>query len=169
MKDMLLTPDVLSVPNHGINHLHADQLAFCMNQLLADVFVLYMMTKNFHWHLHGPRFRDLHLLFDEQADQLFAMTDTIAERVRKIGCVTLRSLGEVCKTAELTEDERVAPSAEDMLQTLQDRNTLLLKELHSVHYLCGQLMDFGTSALIETWIDETERRIWFLFECSQAD
>ena len=135
-----------------------------LRKLLADVFALYVKTKNFHWHLSGPHFRDYHLLLDEHATQIFAMTDDIAERARKIGGTTIRSVSDVSKHQRLKDnnDEGVAP--EDMLAELRTDNLELTRNLRSAHELCEKHKDVATASLIENWIDETERRTWFLSE-----
>jgi starvation-inducible DNA-binding protein len=133
-----------------------------LRDLLADVFALYIKTKNFHWHVSGPHFRDYHLLLDEQAAQLFAMTDNIAERARKIGATSLRSIGDIARHQRLRDnnDEFVAPN--DMLAELAADNQQLTRSLRKVHEVCDQHNDLATASLIEVWIDETERRTWFL-------
>ena len=135
-----------------------------LRQLLADVFSLYMKTKNFHWHMSGPHFRDYHLLLDEQSQQIFAMTDDIAERARKIGGTTLHSISDISKHQRLKDNnaERVAP--EDMLTELRTDNQELTRNLRVAHELCEKHNDVATASLIENWIDETERRTWFLCE-----
>ena len=135
-----------------------------LRKLLADVFALYVKTKNFHWHISGPHFRDYHLLLDEHGTQIFAMTDDIAERARKIGGTTIRSIGDVSKHQRLKDnnDEGVAP--EDMLVELRADNLELTRNLRSAHELCEKHNDVATASLIENWIDETERRTWFLSE-----
>ena len=138
-----------------------------MNAILADVFALYMKTKNFHWHMSGPHFRDYHLLLDEQADQLFAMTDPIAERVRKIGGMTLRSIGQISKTQRVLDNNAEYVEPLDMLAELADDNRTLVAHLREVHNVCDDHRDVATASLIEVWIDETERRAWFLFEATR--
>jgi starvation-inducible DNA-binding protein len=135
-----------------------------LRKLLADVFALYVKTKNFHWHMSGRHFRDYHLLLDEHGEQIFAMTDDIAERARKIGGTTLHSIGDISKHQRLKDNnaERVAP--EDMLSELRADNQELTRTLRSVHELCDKHNDVATASLIENWIDETERRTWFLSE-----
>jgi starvation-inducible DNA-binding protein len=135
-----------------------------LRHLLADVFALYIKTKNFHWHMSGSHFRDYHLLLDEQGEQIFAMTDVIAERARKLGGTTLRSIGDISRHQRLkdSDDEGMAP--QHMLAELCEDNQLLTKSLRSAHELCDDHNDVATASLIETWIDETERRTWFLSE-----
>ena len=138
-----------------------------LNGLLADVFALYLKTKNFHWHMSGPHFRDYHLLLDEQADQLFAMTDPIAERVRKVGGTTLRSIGHISKNQRVLDNDAEYVEPEDMLAELRDDNTTMAAKLREAHDVCDDHRDIASAALIEVWIDETERRAWFLFEASR--
>lgn len=142
----------------------ARNIAGALNVILADVFALYLKTKNFHWHMSGPHFRDYHLLLDEQADQVFAMTDPIAERVRKLGEVTVRSIGQISRTQRVLDNnaEYVEPS--DMLAELRDDNKALVASMREAHNVCEDSRDVGTASMLEVWIDETERRTWFLFE-----
>ncbi|SCY33422.1 Dps family protein [Nitrosospira sp. Nsp13] len=138
-----------------------------MNAILADVYALYLKTKNFHWHMSGPHFRDYHLLLDEQGDQLFAMTDPIAERIRKVGGATLRSIGHISRTQRIADNDAdyVEPLA--MLAELREDNKTLAARLRQAHDVCDKHRDIATASLIEVWIDETERRTWFLFEASR--
>jgi len=138
-----------------------------MNAILADVFALYMKTKNFHWHMSGPHFRDYHLLLDEQGDQLFAMTDAIAERVRKVGGTTLRSIGHIARTQRVLDNDAEYVEPEDVLAELREDNQTLAARLREAHGVCEDHNDIATASLIEVWIDETERRTWFLFEASR--
>src|SRR4029077_19502824 len=140
------------------------EISTTLRQLLADVFALYVKTKNFHWHMSGRHFRDYHLLLDEHGEQIFAMTDDIAERARKIGGTTLHSIGDISKHQRLKDNnaERVAP--EDMLSELRADNQELTRNLRSAHELCDKHNDVATTSLIENWIDDTERRAWFLSE-----
>jgi len=138
-----------------------------MNAILADVFALYVKTKNFHWHMSGPYFRDYHLLLDEQADQLFAMTDPIAERVRKIGGLTLTSIGHIARTQRVLDNDAEYVEPLDMLAELADDNKTLAARLREAHNVCEEHRDVATTSLIEVWIDETERRAWFLFETTR--
>jgi starvation-inducible DNA-binding protein len=140
-----------------------------MNAILADVFALYLKTKNFHWHLSGPHFRDYHLMFDEQAEQLFAMTDPIAERVRKLGGTTLRSTGHVSRLQRVADNDAEYVEPEDMLAELCEDNKTLAARLREAHDVCDEHRDVATASLIEVWIDETERRTWFLFEAAQRE
>ncbi|HTN65518.1 MAG TPA: DNA starvation/stationary phase protection protein [Burkholderiaceae bacterium] len=138
-----------------------------MNAILADVFALYLKTKNFHWHMSGPHFRDYHLLLDEHGDQLYAMTDPIAERIRKLGGTTLRSIGHIARTQRILDNDADYVEPEDMLAELCDDNKTLSATLREVHGVCEEHDDIATTSLIEVWIDETERRTWFLFEASR--
>jgi starvation-inducible DNA-binding protein len=135
-----------------------------LNILLADMFALYLKTKNFHWHVSGPHFRDYHLLLDEQADQIFATTDAIAERVRKIGGVTLRSIGHVGRLQRVLDNDAEYVTPLDMLAELRDDNKQLTAHMRETHGLCDEGEDIATASLLEVWIDEAERRTWFLFE-----
>jgi starvation-inducible DNA-binding protein len=138
-----------------------------MNAILADVYALYIKTKNFHWHLSGPHFRDYHLLFDEQADQIFAMADPIAERVRKLGGNTLRSIGNIARTQRVLDNDADYVEPSDMLAELREDNKALAGRLREAHNVCDEHRDIATASLIEVWIDETERRTWFLFEAGR--
>ena len=135
-----------------------------LNAILADVFALYVKTKNFHWHMSGPHFRDYHLLLDEQADQLFAMTDPLAERVRKIGGLTLRSIGHISRIQRVLDNDAEYVEPLDMIAELADDNKTMAARLREVHNVCDEHRDMATASLIEVWIDETERRTWFLSE-----
>jgi starvation-inducible DNA-binding protein len=139
-----------------------------MNAMLADVFALYLKTKNFHWHMSGPHFRDYHLLLDEQADELFAMTDPIAERIRKIGGSTLRSIGHIARLQRIADNDAQYVDPLDMLAELREDNQTLAGRLREVHNVVDEHRDIATASLIENWIDETERRTWFLFESSRG-
>jgi starvation-inducible DNA-binding protein len=138
-----------------------------MNGILADVFALYLKTKNFHWHMSGPHFRDYHLLLDEQADQLYAMTDPIAERIRKTGGSTLRSIGHIARMQRIKDNDAEYVDPMDMLAELREDNAMLAARLREVHDVVDEFRDIATASLIENWIDETERRTWFLFESSR--
>jgi starvation-inducible DNA-binding protein len=142
-------------------------IAAALNAILADVYALYFKTKNFHWHMSGPHFRDYHLLLDEQADQLFAMGDPIAERVRKVGGSTLKSIGHVARTQRVLDNDADYVEPLDMLAELRDDNKALAGRLRTAHDVCDEHRDIATASLIEVWIDETERRTWFLFEASR--
>jgi starvation-inducible DNA-binding protein len=138
-----------------------------LNLLLADTFALYVKTKNFHWHMSGPHFRDYHLLLDEQADQIFAMTDALAERVRKIGGTTLHSIGHIARQQRLLDNDAEYVAPLDMLAELRDDNKQLAAAMREAHDVCDDNRDVASTSLLEVWIDETERRIWFLFEASR--
>jgi starvation-inducible DNA-binding protein len=142
-------------------------IAGAMNAILADVFALYLKTKNFHWHMSGPHFRDYHLLLDEQADQLFAMTDAIAERVRKIGGSTVKSVGHISRLQRVTDNDVDYVQPQDMLAEVREDNKALAARLREAHNVCDEHRDIATASLIEVWIDETERRTWFLFEAAR--
>lgn len=142
-------------------------IAGALNVLLADTFALYMKTKNFHWHVSGPHFRSLHLLFDEHADQIFATTDDIAERVRKIGGVTLHSIGEIARLQRIPDNDADYVDPLDMVEELRSDNQALIASLREIHELCDEERDVATASLIENWIDQAERRVWFLFESSR--
>jgi len=143
-------------------------LAGALNILLADMFGLYLKTKNFHWHVSGPHFRDFHLLLDEQAEQIFATTDDMAERVRKIGGTTLRSIGHVSRLQRIKDNNADFVTPMDMLAELRDDNKELVARMRETHGLCDEHGDVSTASLLETWIDEAERRSWFLFEATRA-
>ena len=138
-----------------------------MNAILADVFAMYLKTKNFHWHMSGPHFRDYHLLLDEHADQIYAMSDPIAERIRKLGGSTLRSIGHIARTQRVLDNDAEYVDPLDMLAELREDNKTLAARLREVHNVVDEHGDIATASLIEVWIDETERRTWFLFEASR--
>ena len=138
-----------------------------LTALLADVFTLYLKTKNFHWHMSGPHFRDYHLLLDEQATQIFDIADTIAERARKVGGTTLKSIGHVAKLQRLRDNDAEFVTPRDMLAELREDNKQLTASLRELHELCDEHGDVATASLIEVWIDEAERRVWFLFEATR--
>jgi len=142
-------------------------LSSVLNALLADVYALYFKTKNFHWHMSGPHFRDYHLLLDEQGDQIFGIGDDIAERVRKIGGTTIRSIGHIARLQRLNDNDQEFVEAGDMLRELHKDNQALLQSLRSAHEVAAKADDYATTSLIEVWIDETERRAWFLFEATR--
>jgi starvation-inducible DNA-binding protein len=139
-----------------------------LTALLADVFALYIKTKNFHWHMTGPHFRDYHLLLDEHGTQLFAMTDDIAERVRKIGGTTLRSIGHIARLQRIADNDAEYVSAEGMLSELREDEKSLVLSMRAAHGLCDEAGDVATASLLENWIDQTQRRIWFLFEATRS-
>ena len=139
-----------------------------LNALLADVFSLYLKTKNFHWHMSGPHFRDYHLLLDDHGDQLFSMTDDIAERVRKIGGTTIRSIGHIARLQRIADNDAEYVTPEDMLSELREDEKALALRIRAVHSLCDEEEDVATASLLETWIDQSQRRIWFLFESTRV-
>jgi starvation-inducible DNA-binding protein len=144
-----------------------DEISGALTTLLADVFTLYLKTKNFHWHMAGRHFRDYHLMLDQQADQIFAMTDLIAERVRKIGGRTIGSIGEVTRRQRLKDSDVGELSPRGMLTELYDDNLRLLGFMRGTHALCDRHEDVASASVLENWIDETERRIWFLYEATR--
>ena len=137
--------------------------------LLSDVFALYLKTKNFHWHMSGAHFRDYHLMLDDQGEQIFAMTDAIAERARKIGGTTIRSIGQVARLQRIADNDADYVKPLDMIIELRDDNATLTRNMREIHSLCDEAGDIATASLLENWIDETEKRIWFLFECSRHE
>jgi starvation-inducible DNA-binding protein len=139
-------------------------ISAALTTLLADVFALYIKTKNFHWHVSGPHFRDYHLLLDEQSAEILAMTDPIAERARKIGGTTLRSIGQIAKESRVADNDADYVDPLDMLAELRDDNNDLVGRMREVHDLCDEHGDIATASLLENWVDETEKRVWFLFE-----
>ncbi|WAC71384.1 DNA starvation/stationary phase protection protein [Roseateles sp. SL47] len=145
----------------------ATDISAALNGILADVFALYLKTKNFHWHMSGPHFRDYHLLLDEQGDQLYAMTDPIAERIRKVGGTTLRSIGHISRLQRISDNDADYVDPLDMLAELREDNKLLAGRLREAHNVTDEHRDIASSSLLENWIDETERRTWFLFESSR--
>jgi starvation-inducible DNA-binding protein len=145
-----------------------EEISSNLRRLLADVFALYVKTKNFHWHMSGQHFRDYHLLLDEQATQIFAMTDDIAERARKIGGTTIRSISDIAKNQRLKDNNKEGVSPQEMISELCDDNQQLTRTLRATHEICDHHNDVATASLIEVWIDESERRTWFLAEIVQA-
>ena len=143
-------------------------IAGTMNAILADVFALYLKTKNFHWHMSGPHFRDYHLLLDEHSDQLFAMTDPIAERIRKIGGLTIKSIGQISRIQRVLDNDADYVDPADMIAELAEDNQTLAARLREAHNVCDEHRDVATASLIEVWIDETERRTWFLSEIKRG-
>ena len=142
-------------------------VAAALNLLLADAFALYIKTKNFHWHMSGSHFRDYHLLLDEQGEQIFAMTDPLAERVRKLGGTTLRSIGQIARMQRVPDNDAEFVTAQDMLAELREDNKQFVAAMREAHEVCDEHNDVASASLIENWIDETERRIWFLFEAGR--
>ena len=155
-------PKQSSLTSEAVN-----EISDALRQLLADIFGLYLKTKSFHWHMSGRHFRDYHLLFDEQAEQIFAMTDDLAERARKIGGTTLRSIGEIARRQRLRDNDQENLTARSMVSELRDDNTRLTGFLRETHELCATHNDVASTSLIETWIDQTERRTWFLSEIAE--
>src|SRR5689334_6765652 len=144
-----------------------EEISSNLRRLLADVFALYVKTKNFHWHISGRHFRDYHLLLDEQATEIFAMTDTIAERARKIGGTTIHSISDIAKNQRLKDNNKDGVSAMEMISELCDDNQQLTRSLRATHEVCDRHNDVASASLIEVWIDETEKRTWFLAEIAQ--
>ena len=161
------TPPQLAVPSDLGGNATQD-VAAAMNKLLADSFALYLKTKNFHWHMSGPHFRDYHLLLDEQSQQIFDMTDPMAERVRKLGRLTLHSIGEIGRVQRVLDNDAAYVEPQDMLAELREDNSAMAKNMREAHGMCDDVRDVGSASLLETWIDETERRAWFLYEASHA-
>jgi starvation-inducible DNA-binding protein len=162
----LLRSTPLCTPSNLASDAVSDITA-AMNAILADVFALYLKTRNFHWHVSGPHFRDYHLLLDEQAEQLFAMTDLIAERVCKVGGSSLRSIGQIARMQRILDNDAEFVQALDMLVELRDDSQQLAARLREAYKICDEHRDIATASLIEVWIDETEQRTWFLFEASR--
>jgi len=158
--------NILRIPS-AFDDIAVRDIATCLKSVLADVFALYLKTKNFHWHMSGAHFRDYHLLLDEHGDQLFAMTDPIAERSRKIGGGTLRSIGEIARLQRLEDNDLPFVEPQAALAELRDDNLQLAAGLREAHVVCEKYRDVATTSLLEVWIDETERRAWFLSEITQ--
>jgi starvation-inducible DNA-binding protein len=156
-------------PLSALSSQGVEEISSSLRELLADVFALYVKTKNFHWHMVGPHFRDYHLLLDDHGDQIFAMTDVVAERIRKLGGVALRSIGDIARTQRLQDNDETSLTPEAMLGQLLADNQELTKYLRATHEVCDQHIDVATASLIENWIDETERRSWFLYEMVKSD
>ncbi|HSU06109.1 MAG TPA: DNA starvation/stationary phase protection protein [Acetobacteraceae bacterium] len=160
-------PPALATPSDlGANATR--DIAAALNGLVADIFALYLKTKNFHWHMSGPHFRDYHLLLDGQSDQIFAMTDILAERVRKLGHLTLHSIGEISRKQRIADNDSPFVTPQDMLAELREDNGDLAKRLREAHGMINEHNDVATASLLETFIDETERRTWFLYEVSHT-
>ena len=156
----------LATPTN-LDHEAARDAAAALNGLLADTFALYLKTKNFHWHISGPHFRDYHLLLDEQAAQIYAMTDPLAERVRKLGETTLRSIGQIAGMQRVKDNDADYVEPLDMLAELREDNSDFAARMREAHEVCDEAKDVASASLLEVWIDETEQRIWFLFEASR--
>jgi starvation-inducible DNA-binding protein len=160
-------PPALATPSDlGANATR--DIAGALNGLLADVFALYLKTKNFHWHMSGPHFRDYHVMLDEQSDQIFAMTDVLAERVRKLGQLTLHSIGEISRNQRIADNDASYVTPQDMLAELREDNGALVKRMREAHDMIDEHKDVATASLLEVFIDEAERRAWFLYESSHA-
>jgi starvation-inducible DNA-binding protein len=168
-KKMAHTTDRFTEIGGALDAQGVTAIAGALRKLLADVFALYVKTKNFHWHMSGVHFRDYHLLLDEHAGQLFEMTDDIAERARKIGATTLRSISDIARHQRLRDNDESSLTAPAMLTILRDDNQELTAYLRATHALCAEHNDVATTSLIETWIDQTERRTWFLVETLNAE
>jgi starvation-inducible DNA-binding protein len=145
------------------------EISGALNLLLADLFTLYLKTKNFHWHVSGPHFRDYHLLLDEQAKEIFNTTDEIAERVRKIGGITIRSIGEIARIRRIKDNDATYVDPKDMLSELREDNKALVLSIKAVHSLCDETGDIASASLLENWTGEAQRRIWFLFESTRTE
>jgi starvation-inducible DNA-binding protein len=156
----------ISTPTRLAGNATAD-ISGALNILLADMFALYLKTKNFHWHVSGPHFRDFHLLFDEQAEQILASTDTMAERVRKVGGTTLRSIGHIARLQRVSDNDANFVTPRDMLAELREDNGQIVLRTRQTHSLCEEHGDVASASFLEIWIDEAERRIWFLFEAGR--
>src|SRR5450631_2306304 len=146
-----------------------EKISAALNTLLADAFALYLKTKNFHWHVSGRHFRDYHLMLDEQSDAIFATTDQLAERVRKLGGITMRSIGQIGKLQTIKDNDESFVPPRDMLRELMEDNKHVAAAMRKAHKLCDDHEDSGTASLLEVFIDETERRTWFLFEASRQE
>jgi len=146
-----------------------DKISAALNTLLADAFALYLKTKNFHWHVSGRHFHDYHLMLDEQSDAIFATTDQLAERVRKLGGITVRSIGQIAKLQTIQDNDEDYVAPREMLRQLMEDNKHMAAAMRKAHKLCDDNEDSGTAGLLETFIDETERRTWFLFEASREE
>ncbi len=157
----------LATPTH-LGAQATRDISGALNALLADVFALYFKTKNFHWHVSGPHFRDYHLLMDEQAGELYEITDEIAERVRKLGGTTIRSVGHIARLARILDNDADYVTPLDMLAELRDDNLQLVERMRSAHDVCDEEGDVATASLLENWIDAGERRVWFLFEVTRT-
>jgi starvation-inducible DNA-binding protein len=161
------TAERLGTPT-GLGAEATRDISGALRALLADVFAIYLKTKNFHWHMSGSHFRDYHLLLDEHAAQIFAMTDAIAERARKIGGTTLRSIGAIAREQRVLDNDADYVAPKDMLAELCDDNSQLAARMRETHELCEKYNDVATASLLEVWIDETERRVWFLYETTRG-
>jgi len=165
MNSSTTAPARLMTPT-GLTTEASSEISVSLTILLADVFALYIKTKNFHWHVSGSHFRDYHLMLDEHGEQIFAMTDAIAERVRKVGGTTLRSIGQIARLQRITDNEEKFVEPRKMLEELASDNGSLAANMRVARALCDESGDFASASLLENWIDETEQRVWFLFESS---
>jgi starvation-inducible DNA-binding protein len=156
----LTTPTTL--PKNAVH-----DISEALRLLLSDAFALYLKTKNFHWHMSGPHFRDYHLMLDDQSDQVFSMTDAIAERARKLGGTTVRSIGQISRLQRIADNDAEFVEPLDMIAELRDDNAILTRNMRETHSLCDEAGDVATASLLENWIDESEKRVWFLFECGR--
>jgi len=161
------TAKPLATPT-DLDHAGVEKLTVALNKILADTFALYLKTKNFHWHMSGPHFRDYHVMLDEQSDQIFATIDPLAERIRKLGGKTIRSIGHIAKLQSLKDDNRDFVPPLEMLRELMADNKATAHAMREAHEVCDDLKDIATASLLEVYIDETERRTWFLFEASRS-
>jgi len=159
-------PAPLAVAN-DLGHNATTDISAAINGLLADTFALYLKTKNFHWHMSGPHFRDYHLMLDEQSDQIFAMTDMLAERVRKLGGLTMHSIGEISRNQRIADNDAHYVVPHEMLAELREDNGSMAKRMREAHEVCDEHKDVATASLLEGFIDETERRAWFLYEATR--
>ena len=159
------TPRLQTPTDLGANA--TKDISAALNGILADTFALYVKTKNFHWHVSGPHFRDYHLLLDEQGEQLFASTDVIAERVRKIGGNTLRSIGDIARQTRIEDNDAPYVTPDDMIAELRDDNQRVVSAMREAHDVCDEHNDVATASLLETFIDDAEKRVWFLYEISR--
>src|SRR5258707_12916184 len=166
MRSPMLHRSPLTTPT-TLSEQAVHEISKALIPLLSDVFALYLKTKNFHWHMSGPHFRDYHLMLDDQGDQLFAMTDAIAERVRKIGGTTVRSIGQISRLQRIMDNNAEYVEPLDMIAELRENNAILTRSMREVHSLCDKAGDVATASLLKNWIDKTENRTWFLFECGQ--
>lgn len=164
MKTTVNVPAVREGETSNILKRSSNLIPFALNALLADVFALYIKNKNFHWHMPGPHFRDFHLMLDDHADQIFSVTDDIAERVRKIGGTTVRSIGQIAKLQIILDNDAEYVAPIDMLKELHEDERLIEARMQSVHELCDERGDIATASLLQNWIDQSQRRSWFLSE-----
>lgn len=167
-KELRIRQEAPLLASTDISSKSVTEITASLNVLLADVFALYLKVKNFHWHMSGPHFRDYHLLLDEHGDQLFGMTDEIAERARKIGGTTIRSIGQIAKLQRVLDNDADFVTPGDMLSELHEDEKALTHSMRAVHTLCDDAEDIATASLLENWIDQSQRRAWFLFESTRA-